>query len=116
MTLRREHSKNGEPRVLPLSPMLGAIIERRWQARQLPVPDGTLSVCEFVFHRRGRPVGDFRKVWGRACHAVGLSTLIFHDLRRSAIRNMEKAGVSQAVPMKASGHLTASVYRRYRIV
>ena len=55
-------------------------------------------------------------MWGRACHAVGLSTLIFHDLRRSAIRNMEKAGVSQAVPMKASGHLTASVYRRYRII
>ena len=107
MTLRAELSKNKQPRVLPLSPMLAALIERRSQARQIPAPDGTLSVTKFVFHRGGRPVGDFRKVWGRACEAVGLPDLIFHDLRRSAIRNFERAGVSQTVAMEASGHLTA---------
>lgn len=69
-----------------------------------------------VFHQNGRPVGDFRKAWCRACEAAGLPGLLFHDLRRSFIRNAERSGVSQAVAMKVSGHTTASVYRRYRIV
>ena len=69
-----------------------------------------------MFHRRGEPVGDFGKAWQTACTAAGVAGIVFHDLRRSCVRNLEKSGVSQAVAMKITGHKTASVDRRYWIV
>ena len=114
--LRRALSKNGEPRVLPLTGDLAEIIERRWRGREYQVVGGGTALARHVFHRHGTPVGDFRKAWRNACMAAGVASAIFHDLRRSAVRNLDRAGVSQAVAMQISGHKTASVYRRYRIV
>jgi integrase len=116
IVLRREHSKNGEPRVLPLLGDLAALIERRWTAREHQTPNGTTALSPFVFHQTGAPVRDFRKQWAKACKAAAVSGTLFHDLRRSAVRNMDRAGVSQTVAMALSDHKTASVYRRYRIV
>jgi integrase len=95
---------------------LAAIVERRWAARHFTGADGGAGLSPLVFHRAGRPVADFRNTWRSACKAAGVRGILFHDLRRSAIRNMEKAGVSQSVAMKISGHKTTAVYRRYRIV
>jgi integrase len=114
--LRSEHSKNAEPRILPLVGDLAALIERRWQARAVRAPDGNTTVVGRVFHRAGRPVGNIRKSWASACRRAGVPGLLLHDLRRSAVRNFEKAGVRPSVAMKLSGHKTDSVYRRYRIV
>ncbi len=64
----------------------------------------------------GRPVQSFRRTWAEACKQAGLPGLLFHDPRRSAVRNLERAGVSRSVAMKLTGHKTESVYRRYAIV
>jgi len=113
--LRRENSKNEEPRVIVPTGELLALIHRRWEARQYQTKAST-ALSPLVFHRRGGQIVDFRDVWAEACAKAKVPGLLFHDLRRSAVRNMEKAGVSQSVAMKISGHKTDSVYRRYRIV
>ena len=115
ITLPAERSENREPRELPLSPALAALIEKRWQARLVSGPNGP-RVCDRVFHREGEPVRDFRSAWRKAVEAIGQPGLLFHDLRRSAVTNMIRAGVPEQTAMRISGHRTSSVFRRYRIV
>jgi len=93
------------------------LIERRWAARQYERPDGTTAVSEYVFHRGGRPVVDIRKRWIAACTAAKLpGGRLFHDLRRTGVRDLIRAGVNQAAAMSISGHKTDSVFRRYNII
>ena len=111
--LRAENAKNGEARLIPLEGELAELISRRQAARQIEI-DGTVMISSLIFHRAGKPVGDFRKVWARASKKAGILRL-FHDLRRSACRNMVNAGVPQSLAMKISGHKTDSMFRRYAI-
>lgn len=113
--LRRENSKNEEPRVIVLTADLLTLIQRRWTARQYQTKAGP-ALSSWVFHRGAQRIVDFRHAWADACKEANVPGLLFHDFRRSAIRNMEKSGVTQAVAMKITGHKTDSVYRRYRIV
>jgi integrase len=70
----------------------------------------------WIMHQGGAQIGEFRKSWATACKLAGLPGLLFHDLRRSAVRNMERAGVPRSQAMAITGHKTASVYSRYAIV
>jgi integrase len=106
--LRPEESKNKDGRVLPLRGELREIIERARQNRQLE--------CPFVFHESGEPIGDFRKAWKTACRRAGVSSIIVHDLRRTAVRNMVRAGIPERIAMELSGHKTRRIFDRYNIV
>jgi integrase len=86
-----------------------AIIERRLKSRRLD--------CPLVFHRAGGPVGHFYGPWKTALKAANLPPgLIFHDLRRSAVRTLIRSGVDPSVAMKVSGHKTRSMLDRYNII
>jgi integrase len=135
--LRAENSKNREGRSVVIAGELVVLIERRRAAR---LANGVLM--DLVFHRDGAPIAEFRKSWASACVAAGAGRMIcpkcqsessgrkcprckktctqysgkiFHDLRRTAVRNMVRSGVPQSVAMKISGHKTASMFRRYDI-
>jgi integrase len=68
-----------------------------------------------VFHRAGRPIRSYGKAWKAACEDAEVAGRLVHDLRRTAVRNLERAGVSRSVAMKLTGHKTEAVYRRYAI-
>jgi integrase len=101
-------TKNDEGRVVTMTRSTWALIE--------PCIRGK-SADELVFTREnGKPAGNFRRSWASACRAAGTPGLLFHDLRRSGVRNMRRAGISEKVAMRISGHKTRSVFERYNIV
>ena len=114
--LRAENSKTRKPETIPVEGDLQDIIERRRAAAILKGKDGETRFAEYVFHDKGEPIGDFRKAWATACKTANIDHRLFHDLRRTASRNMIAAGVPQAVAMKITGHRTDSMFRRYAIV
>jgi integrase len=113
--LRPEAAKTGRGRTVMLEGDLAELIDRRWEAR-LFENNGNVRVAAVVFHRNGAPVGDFRKAWATACEAAGVPDKLFHDLRRTAARNLVRAGVPERVAMAVTGHVTRSMFDRYNIV
>jgi integrase len=78
--------------------------------------DKKWPMSPWVFNRQGELIKDFRWAWDEACKRAKVDGLKFHDLRRTAVRNMRRAGIPQVVRMKISGHKTDSMERHYNIV
>jgi integrase len=108
-------TKNGEGRVFPMTQRLRALLqEQRDLTDAFRREKGRL--CPSVFHRDGEPVKSFRKAFATACVAAGCPGRIPHDFRRTAVRNLVKAGISEVVAMRLTGHKTRSVFDRYNVV
>lgn len=117
-------TKNGDGRVFVMTAGLRTLLEAQRDERDQLKRKGL--ICPYVFFRmvakgrRGpkapRPIKAFTKAWAAACVAAGCPGRIPHDLRRTAVRNMVRAGIPERVAMKLTGHKTPSVFQRYNIV
>jgi integrase len=115
VTLDPGTTKNDEGRVFPFTRELRALLENQERyTSELQREEG--KVIPWVFHRKGKPIGDFRKAWATACKKAGVPGRIPHDFRRTAVRNLVRAGVPERVAMQMTGHKTRSVFERYNIV
>ena len=115
--LNAGETKNDEGRVLPIYGELAQLLSAALAKRRKEAKRTKQFPNAWLFHdEHGRPILSFYKAWKSACDRAELPGQLFHDLRRSAVRNMERAGIPRAVAMRISGHKTESVYRRYAIV
>jgi integrase len=106
--LRPEISKNKKGRLLPLQGDLLEILQRAFANRRLD--------CQAVFHNDGALIGDFRKAWKSALITAELGQKLVHDFRRTAVRNLTRAGNPEKISMTLTGHKTRAVFDRYNIV
>jgi integrase len=111
-------TKSGEGRIVPI--LKGPMME---------MFKSQMAACKkigstWLFQHKGKPILDFDKAWQNATLLAGLSVrgengkvkgLIFHDLRRTAVRNLVRSGMTRKVAMSITGHKTESVFNRYDI-
>ena len=108
-------TKNGEGRTIFMTPELRSLLQdRRTKTTVIERQNG--QIIPWVFHRNGRRIKDFRAAWQGACERAGQPGHLFHDLRRTAVRNMVRVEVPERVAMKVTGHKTRAIFDRYNIV
>jgi len=108
--IRLAKTKNGEPRTIPF---IGTMEEHLRRAKE--ERDEFFADCPWVFSHLGERIKSFKGSWSATVKRAGYPEMLFHDFRRSGIRNLKRAGVSDSVAMKISGHKTRAVFDRYDI-
>lgn len=99
-------TKTGEGRTFPFTTELRTLLERR-----------ATTGRPLVFTRAtGAPIRSFTKAWASACRRAGVPGRVLHDFRRTAVRNLLRAGVPERVAMQLVGWRSRQMLDRYHIV
>lgn len=121
--------KNREGRMFPLTPRLREVLATQL-AKTEAMQKSTGRIIPWLFHRDGKQIKHFRRSWITVCIKAGFGKQIMdtdgrviksvahripHDFRRTAVRNLERAGVPRSAAMKMVGHKTQAIYSRYAI-
>src|SRR5262249_61169475 len=114
-------TKNGEGRVFPFTAELRRVFEGQQAMADRLKKAGTIVrhvFCYTTGQKTGKRItaSGFTKAWRKARVAAGCPGRIPHDFRRTAVRNLVRAGVPERVAMQLTGHKTRSVFERYNIV
>jgi len=111
--LEAGETKNKEGRTVYFDNEIQGVIDAQWEARKK-----AKKLTPYVFTNQdgSDKIKEFRKSWGTACKRAKTGDRLFHDLRRTAVRNMVRANIPERVAMMISGHKTRSVFERYNIV
>lgn len=111
-------AKNDDGRFFPFDvlPELAAVIEGQRAVRQALQREG--RICPWVFNRDGERIAQWEHYapWREACRAAHVPGRIPHDFRRTAVRNLVRAGTPERIAMQLTGHKTREVFDRYDIV
>lgn len=108
-------TKNDEARTFIMTTDLRKELERLRKVTQ-EIERAQGKIIRWVFHRDGEQIKTFYGAWRSACKSAGVPGRILHDFRRTAVRNLVRAGVPERVAMQMTGHKTRSVFERYNIV
>jgi integrase len=105
--LEKKQTKAKQARVAPLYGELRAWLDMAYAARE--------QDCPFIVSWRGAGISEVKTAWNKARQRARVPELLVHDLRRTAVRNMIRAGIPEKQAMRISGHKTRSMFDRYDI-
>lgn len=102
-----DQTKNSKPRIVPIYGDMQSFLVAAFAAKS--------EQCNRVIQFEGKPVRSVIRSWRTACRVTGLTGLLRHDMRRTALTNMRRAGLGEVEAMQISGHLTLDTFIRYQI-
>jgi integrase len=105
--LERKQTKAKQARVAPLYGELRGWLEMAYAAQE--------EDCPFIVSWKGAGISEVKTAWNKARQRAKVPGLLVHDLRRTAVRNMIRAGIPEKQAMRISGHKTRSMFDRYDI-